>query len=279
MSEAPAPPRSPWLHELAWPAIADHLSRDDLVLLPIGATEQHGPHLPLLVDSAWAMAAAEGAARRTGALIAPPLQVGWSPHHLGYPGSITLRPETLTQVTLDICQSLAVHGFRRFVLVNGNRIANLPPLEVAASKLRHRTGALCVVADAGLIAREEVDAICDSPPGGQDHAGESETAFMLAWRPELVAMDKATTHIPPRGSAFNEPIEFEAAFAGNAVSVIRTAADRPRGPDSHGVSGDARAATADKGRRIIAAITDNLARLIEELRAQPAPAVRAEIPY
>ncbi len=272
-------PTSPWLQELAWPAIAEHLTRDDLIMLPIGATEQHGPHLPLLVDSGWAIAASEGAARRTGALIAPPLQVGWSPHHLGYPGSITLRPETLTQVTLDICESLAVHGFKRFVIVNGNRIANLAPLEIAASKLRHRTGALCVIADAGLIAREEVDAICTSAPGGQDHAGESETAFMLAWRPELVEMDKAVTHIPPRGSAFNEPVEFEAAFAGNAVSVIRTAADKPRGPESHGVSGDARAATADKGRRIIAAISDNLARLIEELRAQPDPTVRAEIPY
>lgn len=272
-------PTTPWLHEMTWPAIEAHLVNDDVVLVPIGATEQHGRHLPLLVDSAWAIAASEGAALQAGALVAPPLQVGWSPHHLGYPGSITLRPETLTQVTLEICESLAVHGFKRFIIVNGNRIANLPPLEIAASKLRHRTGAIAMVADTGLIARAEIDAICTSPPGGQDHAGESETAFMLAWRPELVDMAQAVTHLPPRGSSFNEPMEFEKAFAGNAVSVVRTAADRPRRADSHGVSGDAQAASVEKGQAIIAAIVANLARLIEELRGQPTPVVKAEIPH
>ncbi len=272
------PEKSCWLHELAWPEVEAHLKGDDVALVPIGATEQHGPHLPLLTDTAWAIAAAEGAAARAGALAAPPLHVGWSPHHLGYPGSLTLRPETLTAVALDICESLVCHGFRRIVMVNGNRIANLPPLEIAASKLRHRTGALAVVADVGLIAKEEIDAVCTSEPGGLDHAGESETAFMLAWRPELVDMSKAVSEIPPRRSAFFEAIEFEPEFAGNSVSVIRTAADRPRGPGSTGVSGDARAATAEKGAAILEAIVANLARLIDELRARPVGAVRAEIP-
>ena len=273
-----ANPASCWLHELAWPAIEAHLRDDDVALVPIGATEQHGRHLPLLTDTAWAVAASEGAARRAGALAAPPLHLGWSPHHLGYPGSLTLRPETLTQVVLDVCESLVHHGFQRIVIVNGNRIANLPPLEIAASKLKHRTGAAVVVADVGLIAKQEIDAICESAPGGQDHAGESETAFMLAWRPELVEMAKAETRIPPRRSAFFEAIEFEAAFQGNSVSVVRSVADRPRGPEDSGVSGDALAATAEKGERIIEAIVTNLVRLIEEIRAEPVSGVRAEIP-
>lgn len=267
-----------WLHELAWPVIEAHLRDDDVVLVPIGATEQHGRHLPLLTDTAWAIAASEGAARRAGALAAPPLHVGWSPHHLGYPGSLTLRPETLTQVTLDICESLVYHGFHRIVIVNGNRIANLPPLEIAASKLKHRTGAEVVVADVGLIAKEEIDGICESAPGGQDHAGESETAFMLAWRPDLVDMSKAETRIPARRSSFFEAVEFEAAFYGNSISIVRSAADRPRGPKDSGVSGDALAATAGKGERIIEAIVTNLVCLIEEIRAQPVSGVQAEIP-
>ena len=270
--------RSCWLEELKWPEVEAYLKQDDVVLVPIGATEQHGRHLPLMTDTGWAVAAGEGAAREAGVLVAPALPIGWSPHHLGYPGSLTLRPETLTQVTLDICESLVHHGFRRIVLVNGNRIANLPPLEVALSKLRHKTGALAAIADTGLIAKREVDAICTSPPGGQDHAGESETAFMLHWRPDLVDMDQAVSHIPERGSRFFEPSEFEAAFDGNAVSVARLAADQPRNAASGGVSGDARAATADKGARILAAIVDNLVLLIEELRAKPTPDARAEIP-
>jgi creatinine amidohydrolase len=188
-----------WLHELAWPEIEAHLKTSDVVLVPIGATEQHGPHLP--------------------------------------------------------------------------------PLEIAASKLRHRTGAQVAIADVGLIAKEEIDAICNSAPGGQDHAGESETAFMLAWRPELVDMTKAVTEIPERRSAFNEPMEFEPAYDGNSVSVIRTAADKPRLPGSTGVSGDARSATAGKGARIIDAIVANLVRLIEEIRQIPLGDIRAEIPY
>lgn len=268
-----------WLHELAWPEVEAHLKGSDLALVPIGATEQHGPHLPLMVDSGWAIAAAEGAALKAGVLAAPPLHVGWSPHHLGFPGSLTLRPETLTQVTLEICESLVYHGFHRIVIVNGNRIANLPPLEIAASKLRHRTGAQVVIADVGLIAREEIDAICSSPPGGQDHAGESETAFMLAWRPELADMTKAVTDIPERLSVFHEPIEFEPTYYGNSISVVRTAADKPLMPGATGVSGDARAATAEKGARIIDAIVANLVQLIEEMRQTPLGDIRAEIPY
>ena len=101
---------------------------------------------------------------------------------------------------------------------------------------------------------------------------------MQAWRPDLVDMTKAVTEIPPRGSAFFEAIEFEPEFYGNSVSVVRVAADKKRGPDSTGVSGDARAATPEKGAAIIEAIVTNLVRLIEELRGQPVGTVKAEIP-
>jgi len=273
---------SPWLQERAWPAIEAYLAEDDTVLLPVGATEQHGYHLPLLVDSAWAIAACDGAARKSNVLIAPPQQVGWSPHHLAFPGSLTLRPETLTQVMLDIGESLVVSGFKRLIIVNGNRIANLPPLEIAASKLRHRTGALCVVADVGLIAKTEIAALRDGPPGSLDHAGESETAFMMAWQPDLVALDRAKVHLPPRTSVFNEPLEFEPEYEGNSVTVVRRAADRVRvkeGPAAQGISGDPTKATAEKGQAILDAIVTNLSCLIDELRARPTPETQANIPY
>lgn len=271
--------KSCWLHELAWPDIKEHLAGDDVALLPIGATEQHGLHLPLLTDTGWAIATCEGAAKRAGALVAPPLHFGWSPHHLGFPGSITLRPETLTSVVQDVGESLVYHGFRRIIIVSGNRIANLPPLEIGASKLRHKTGARVSVADVGLIARKEVDAICQSMPGGQDHAGESETAFMLAWRPELVDMAKATTTIHARDSRFNEPLEFEEAFYGNAVSVTRTARDNTDDEGATGLSGDASAATAEKGERIVEVIVNNLVDLIDEVRSRPVEHQSVEIPY
>ena len=100
--------RTQWLHELRWPEIETYLAGDDVALVPIGATEQHGRHLPLLVDTGWAVAACEHAAGKTGGLIAPPLHFGWSPHHMGYPGSITLGADTLRQVTVPMVESKPV---------------------------------------------------------------------------------------------------------------------------------------------------------------------------
>jgi creatinine amidohydrolase len=170
---------SVWLHERSWPSIAVYLKTCDIALLPVGATEQHGAHTPLMVDTGWAAWISERVAARTGVLVAPPLHFGWSPHHLAYPGGITLRPETLTQVIVDVGESLLVQGFRKLVLVNGNRVANLPPMEIAATKLRFSSGAHVSVVDIGLIARREVVAICDSGPGAVDHAADAETSFML----------------------------------------------------------------------------------------------------
>ena len=117
--------------------------------------EQHGPHAPLMLDTGWAIGVGEEIARRTGTLVAPPMHYGWSSGHMGFPGSVTLTSETLTTVLVEICRSLMVHGFKRFVLVNGNRVANLPPMEIAATKLRVGHGALAAVLDVGLIARRE----------------------------------------------------------------------------------------------------------------------------
>ena len=89
-----AEPETRWMHELPWTAIEAYLEADDIALIPIGATEQHGPHLPLMVDTGWAMAMAEAAAELSRVLIAPPMHIGMSYHHLAYAGSLTLRPET-----------------------------------------------------------------------------------------------------------------------------------------------------------------------------------------
>ena len=96
-----------------------------------------------MVDTGWAIAVAEGAALATGTLVAPPQHVGWSPHHLAYCGALTFRPETLISVMVDIGESLIHHGFKKIVFVNGNRIANLPPMEIAAAKLRFPPAPMC----------------------------------------------------------------------------------------------------------------------------------------
>jgi creatinine amidohydrolase len=254
-----------WIQELTWPKIQSHLAIDDVVLVPVGATEQHGEHTPLFVDTGWAIAVAEGAAKKTNALVAPPLHFGWSSHHLAYPGAITLRPETMIDVLLDIGESLVFHGFRRIVMINGNRIANLPPMEIAATKLRFRTGAYVSVVDVGLIARREVGEIC--APGQNGHAGDSETSFMLHWRPDLVDMSKAKTGNPHHAGPFaTNPMPIEPPFDINAISVRPTDEEFRAAAQPTGIGGDARVATAEKGRAVLDAIVRNVVVHIEDIR-------------
>jgi len=262
---------SRWIQELKWPEIADYLEQSDIALIPVGATEQHGPHLPLYVDTGWAVGMAEGVAERTNSLIAPPVHYGWGPHHMAYPGTITLRSDTLQQLCLDIGESLIYHGFKRLVFINGNRAANLPPMETAASKLRFLTGAFVAVADAGLIAKSAVRAVCDSPDGGLGHAGESETAYTLYRNPDLVDMSLAVNSVKHQGRFGLSHKPFEPPWDGETVYVPRTDADmRSSTEATQGIAGSASFATREKGERIHGILSDALVDFIETY-VKPAP--------
>jgi len=268
--------RSNWLHELRWPEVAEYLKRSDVVLIPIGATEQHGRHLPLAVDTGWAIEASAIAAQLTDVLIAPPLHYGWSPHHMGYPGTVTLRAETLLSVATDIALSLVQHGFRRIIFVNGNRIANLPPLEIAIVEIKNRTGAFAGIADAGLIAKEEVSRLCRAPDGGLDHAGEAETSFALHWMPASVDMPEATGKGSPKQwkTNFDYTIELDPKRSGNAVSFAVSPEEHRAATSPDGAVNDPSLGNAAQGRKIIEAIGKNLARFIEEVRSAPIGVIR-----
>ena len=269
-----------WIQELTWAKIRAHLAEDDVVLVPVGATEQHGDHTPLFVDTGWAIAVAAKALRSDRGwrwMPLPPRHFGWSSHHLAYPGAITLRPETMIDVLLDVGESLIYHGFRRIVMVNGNRIANLPPMEIAATKLRFRTGAYVSIVDVGLIARREVGEIC--APGQNGHAGDSETSFMLHWRPDLVDLSKAAKGNAHRGGPFaTNPMPIEPPFDVNAVSVRPTDAEFLSASQPTGIGGDATVATAEKGKAVLEAIIANTVLHIEDIRRKSVTIKPVSIP-
>lgn len=226
------------LAEIGWPDVAAYLERDDRIVLPIGSTEQHGRHLPLGADTLLPVELACRLGERTGVLVAPPLPYGMSLHHLGFPGSLSLRPETLAHVLEDIWRSLYRHGFRRVFLLNGhggnvaacqvalvNVTVDLPDLMV---RLRH------------WWREPVVDRLLQAAIGapGVGHADAGETSPLLALRPDLVRLERA------QFTPDDAPIE-----------LLTEQVFRQRFP--HGVIGaDPRLASAEAGEQVLAALTD-----------------------
>ena len=152
-------------------------------MLPLGSVEQHGNHMPLGTDTMLAHAVSLAAAARAGdAFVLPPPWFGFSAHHMRFPGSVTLRAETLIAVAEDIVASLVQHGFRRILIVNGHG-GNAGVIDVLASTLGHRHyGAARIAALTYFqLARHAIAELRRSEPGGMGHACEFETAMVRAF--------------------------------------------------------------------------------------------------
>jgi creatinine amidohydrolase len=191
------------MQELRWQQVEDYLKDERIVLVPIGSTEQHGPAGPLGVDTYVAITLAEDTAQRTGVLCAPPLWFGDSSHHMAFPGTISVRTDTLMLVVRDICRSLARHGFDRIVLINGHKGSNLAALNSAVRALHEEElpGVLFAVADPLHLARSAAPAIKGT---NEHHAGELELSHVLYRFPGLVRPELAT----------DEGVDFHEVFGG-----------------------------------------------------------------
>ncbi len=179
------------LSELGWPDVQEYLRHDDRMILVVGSTEQHGRHLTFASDVWQPWEIAHRLSERTGALLAPPLSYGMSLHHLGFPGSLSLRPHTLTSVIVDLLESAYQHGFRRILILNGHG-GNTAAIQTALAEALNELHGLQV--HLGIWWREpEVKAVMEDAfpgdPGG--HANASETSTVLAIRPDVVRLERA----------------------------------------------------------------------------------------
>ncbi len=251
-----------WLHEVTWEEVREALDRSGgVVLIPIGSTEQHGRHLPLGTDTFVAIAIAEDAAKRTGAVVAPPLFYGWSPHHMALPGTVSIRPEVLIELLLDIIRSLREHGFTKFVVINGHRIVNVPWIQIAAEKVQRELGVRVAIFDPAYMSKEIAEELGFGPVG---HADEAETSHMLYIKPELVYMDRAVDHRPEERKLYHvDPRSREDTLCyvpSTAETMKRIAAV------SGGVIGEPSKASRDRGRKYHEHLVNRLVEVIEMLR-------------
>ena len=163
------------------------MSDHDVVVIPIGSCEQHGPHLPLDTDAYDVFWLSRKAAEKAGcALVAPPIYYGVSSHHMDFPGTVTVNPHTLEELAYEVAVSLIKHGFRKIVFENGHG-GNTPALQSAAQRIKADTGAFVVVDTVSLIP-DFVEEFIETPYDA--HAGKFETSTTLANREELVVKER-----------------------------------------------------------------------------------------
>jgi creatinine amidohydrolase len=180
--------------QLTWPEAGAAAQANQAVIVPVGAVEQHGPHLPLGVDSYIGEAVAVCVSALTGVPVVPTLSYGVSASHGDFAGTISLRPETMIGLVEDIIESLYERSVRQFVLLNGH-IWNSGCLDVSAEKLRvrHRDARVRSLGYVTMYPGSEVDGHVRYGRALM-HANFFETSVMLYLYPELVRMDRATSH-------------------------------------------------------------------------------------
>lgn len=236
------------LADMTAPEVANAIAAGDTtVILPLGSTEQHGPHLPLATDSVRAAALADGLATATpGCLVAPVLPVGCSDEHTGFAGLIGLNHATLAAVIVDCARRMAAWGVRRLVLLSAHG-GNASALKAAARRLAAEEPRLEVwIAASPRGLAETLAAIAAADGIAMDavglHAGEGETSEMLKLRPDLVRMDRAI-----------------AGYVGSMADVMpRLRCQGLQPVTASGTLGDPRAASANRGARYLAARIDGL---------------------
>jgi creatinine amidohydrolase len=246
------------LANLSWPEVQEIKDQVEVVLLPVGSNEQHGPNLAVSMDIAasfeFCRRASEMAYPRL--LVAPPMPWGVSFHHMNFPGTITLTPETFVQVLSEVVASLTAHGFERFLIVNGHG-GNIPAMGVATVRIKEEIDPTFIGACSYFAFGDKSLAEKHNLTGGiTGHACEFETSVAKALVPGIVKTDSLAA-----GELTDLTYEFRGTLQKYGVTVPYRFDEYTR----NGALGDARRSTVEYGNDIIESGLKNFVAFTEEL--------------
>lgn len=243
---------------LTWPEIEERLKKVDTAILPCGAIEQHGPHLPLDVDffdSYYMAKEVAEACQDPKPFVLPPIPYGVSYHHSDFKGTLAVTNNSLSALIYDIGMSLAHNGIKKIVILNGHG-DNVPTLTYAAQMI-NRDARIFVCVETGETSDVDLYNLIDTP--NDIHAGEIETSTTMAIRPELVDMSKA---VDDTLDLNNEYLDY------TSERGVRWYVHTERLTKS-GVMGDPTKATAEKGHKMWEIMIRKMAEFVETIKNTP----------
>ena len=256
-------PQTVFMAEMTNPELEAFLAKagdGSTVLVPVGSTEQHGPHGPLGTDAFIPTEIAGRIAREIGAIVAPTVNYGLSYPHAGFTGVIYLRMSTFAALMEDLCAQLSAMGFRRIVFLNGHydntyAIAYACAAAADAGRLAQHCRAFPVNYWDGMTPDEAAEFF---DPANGLHANKGETSAVLAINPDYVDMAAANIEMPPFPEVAAGGAAVHTAFFFSVPGSIKRAT-------SSGTWGDAREANAAFGQRYLDVVTRTTVRLLTDI--------------
>jgi creatinine amidohydrolase len=231
-----------------------------VVVIPVAATEQHGPHLPLDTDTASTVEPVLRAARETRVVVAPTIPWGNSRQNMPFAGTIALKNSTLVELVKDISKSLVYHGFNKIVIVNGHG-GNIDPLNQAAEDIKYETGAFTCTVKCWELAQ------VPAPPGTPEydgHAGSQETSLMLYLRPEDVDASKYVDS-PPKVQLTKYGCVWPPQYGAYDTSPVAIMLDAKECVE-YGHFGNPKFASKERGQKVIEGWSKALAEFLKALK-------------
>lgn len=240
------------LEDMSWVEVKEALENGfETIIVPIGSIEQHGPHLPLGTDTFIGEVLAVKIAEKLGkTIVAPVISIGCSQHHMGFPGTLTLKPETLMQIIRDVCSCLVKHGFKRIILLPTHG-GNFAPVKTVIMELAIELKDIKIISPLELeefirVTNSVIAEYGVSFREAGSHSGATETSVMLAIKSELVRMDRAI-------EGYTGDYTISQIYSHGVKAISET-----------GVLGDPRKANEKAGKRILEELTEYYVEKIEK---------------